>query len=160
MGTKLMSFAVCRNNLFHHRKQGCFWDIYGREQVPAALLKCQSCKRTRLPCLPPARLILEQAEAELSFWPLPWCPRSWGKSWETATHKCVPAAWWHKSSPSPPACSSLLLYWGSKLKVCTRDPGQDPPAGDIQVLVRPQKGEAIILDHGPQCLERLVLMLT
>lgn len=83
MGTKLIPCAVCRNNLFHHRKQGCFWDIYGREQVPAALLKCQSGKRTKLPCFPPARLILEQAEAELSFWPLPWCPRSWRKSWDS-----------------------------------------------------------------------------
>lgn len=39
--------------------------------MPAALLKCQSRKRTRLPCLPPARFTLVQAEAELSFCPLP-----------------------------------------------------------------------------------------
>lgn len=131
--------------------------------MPAALLKCQSCKHTRLPCLPPARLILEPAEAELSFWPLPMARTSTGlgeKLRNSQPRNVFQLSGDIKSSPSPPARSSLLLYWGSKLKVCTRDPRQDTPAGGIQVLMRPRKGEAIISGHDPQCLVRTVLMLT
>lgn len=65
-----------------------------------------------------------------------------------------------KSGPSSPVHSSFLLYQGSKLLVRARGPGQDPPAGGIQVLMNPEEGEAILSDHGPQCLERTVLTPT
>lgn len=137
--TKLKPFAPCRSNLFYHIKQGCFQDIYGREQVPAALLKCQNRKHTRLLCLPPARLILEQAEAELSFCasptPLgPGCPEGYRKAGESAKPPCVPAAWGHSVQPqaaSPPSPPPPL---GRQSRVGMRYPGQNPPAGVFRGL--------------------------
>ena len=133
---KLMPFARCWSNLFQHIKQGCFWDVYGIEQVPAALLKCQSCKHTRLPCLPPARLTLEQAEAGLSFCPFPGpgCPEGWRVSQLPAL--CVPVAWRHpvQSQASRPR---LLPPLGRSTQSGHQILEQHPPEGDSQGLMRP-----------------------
>lgn len=127
--------------------------------MPAALLKCQSRKRTRLPCLPPARLTLVQAEAELSVCPLPMARMSTGlgKRLEGSQPPTMCSSCLVTSSPAPVhQYVQASSYCGSKLKVCTGDTGQDLPAGDTQVLMRPQKGGSVISDHGPQCLQHLM----
>lgn len=55
MNTQFFPLATCRHNLYHDINPGCPQGICKR-QVLAALLKCPSCKHSRLPCYQPARL--------------------------------------------------------------------------------------------------------
>lgn len=55
MNTQFFPLATCRHNLYHDINPGCPQDICER-QVPAALLKCPSCKHSKLPCYQLARL--------------------------------------------------------------------------------------------------------
>lgn len=68
------------------------------------------------------------------------CPEGQGKGWGVSQAPTCSSCL-ETSSPVSPAFPSISLHWGSKPKVCTRNLGQHPPEGDIQVLVRPQARE-------------------
>lgn len=106
-----------------------------------------------LPCFPPARLTLEQAEAELSFFfhPFPMARMSTGlgkKLRDSQLRNVLQLPGDIKSAQVHEHAQPSSFTGKVNLK-CAR--GQDPPAGNIQVRMRPQKGESIS-DHGPQCL--------
>lgn len=91
--------------------------------------------------LPSCQVNTEQAEAELSLYPPAVVRMSRGLG---VNHPLpAPPANPRLSSPAPgpPARPSSLLNWRRKLKVHIGNPGQAPPDRDIQVMVRPQKGE-------------------